>query len=148
METTLVIIKPNGVAFGLVGRIVERYETARLCIRAIKTRLLDKKTVEGFYAEHVGKAFFPSLMDFMTSGPVILIALGGEDAIAKVRSINGATDPAKANAGTIRHDFAPTVTFNVVHASDSAESARREVAYWFQPHELVEYSPADHRAKV
>ena len=145
METTFAMVKPNGVKAGLIGRILERFETARLSIRGIKIKQMSQADVEGFYAEHKDKPFFPSLAEFMTSGPTILLVLAGENAVAKVRAINGATNPAKAEPGTIRHDFASTITENVVHASDGPESAAREVAYWFQNGELVSYPAPEFR---
>jgi nucleoside-diphosphate kinase len=145
MEMTFAMIKPNGVKAGLSGRILERYETARLSICGIKIKHMTKTDVEGFYAEHKEKSFFPELAGFMTSGPTIILALGGENAVAKVRALNGATNPAKADPGTIRHDFAATITENVVHASDSPESAAREVAFWFGQEELVSYQAPESR---
>lgn len=145
METTYAMIKPNGVKAGLVGHIIERYEMARLAVCGIKIKHMTRAEVEGFYAEHVGKDFFEGLASFMLSGPSVLLAISGENAIAKVRAMNGSTDPAQAAPGTIRHDFACTVRENIVHSSDCAESAAREVAYWFAPNELVNYSTPEFR---
>ena len=144
METTLVIIKPNGVLGGLVGEIVNRYEKARLSVAGVRIRKITREEAEGFYAEHKGRGFFGELVDFMTSGPVLLLALRGEKAVEAVRQMNGATNPKEALPGTIRFDFAPSIGENVVHSSDSSSSAAREVAYWFKADELVEYSPASH----
>lgn len=144
MQTTLVIIKPNGVRGGLVGEILSRYEKARLAIAAVCIRNISRREAEAFYAEHRERGFFGELVDFMTSGPVVLLALRGEKAVEAVRHMNGATNPANALPGTIRHDFAPGTGENVVHASDSSESAAREIAHWFQPGELTEYAPATH----
>ena len=119
---------------------------ARLSVCGIKIKHMTRADVEGFYAEHVQKPFFQELAQFMTSGPTILLALGGENAVTKVRALNGATNPAKADPGTIRHDFASTITENVVHASDSVESAAREVSFWFKKEELVSYPAPDFRA--
>jgi len=140
METTFVIIKPNGVKGGLIGEIIGRFEKARLAVDAMRLRQVTRKEVEGFYAEHKDRGFFAELVGFMTSGPVVLLALRGEKAVETVRQMNGATNPQNALPGTIRFDFAPNTGENVVHASDSIESAKREVAYWFKPDELVEYS--------
>ncbi|HSQ41443.1 MAG TPA: nucleoside-diphosphate kinase [Fibrobacteraceae bacterium] len=140
------MVKPNGVKAGLIGRVLERYEMARLSVCGIKIKHMTRADVEGFYAEHVQKPFFQELAQFMTSGPTILLALGGENAVTKVRALNGATNPAKADPGTIRHDFASTITENVVHASDSVESAAREVSFWFKKEELVSYPAPDFRA--
>lgn len=139
MESTLVIIKPNGVKGGIIGEIISRFEMSRLSVSGLKAKSLTKQEAEGFYAEHKDRGFFPELVSFMTSGPVILIALSGEKAVEKVRTINGATNPANASPGTIRHDFAPNTGENIVHSSDSAESAAREIAFWFEKSELVSY---------
>lgn len=139
MESTLVIIKPNGVKGGIIGEVISRYEKSRLSVSAIKIKGLTKAEAEGFYAEHKERGFFGELVSFMTSGPVVLLALSGEKAVEKVRTLNGATNPANAQAGTIRHDFAPNTGENIVHSSDSAASAAREIAYWFEKPELVSY---------
>ncbi len=144
MEETLVIIKPNGLKAGLIGEIIGRYEKARLGIRAMKAKHVSVAEAEGFYAEHKARPFFPELVQFMTSGPLVLIALKGENAISSARNINGATNPAQAQAGTIRHDFAPSITENMVHSSDSPESAKREVSFWFEENELVAYPIYSH----
>lgn len=145
MEITFAMVKPNAVKAGLVGRIVERYESARLAVCGVKIKHMTQADAEGFYAEHVGKPFFPELAKFMTSGPSVLLALGGENAVSKVRTMNGATNPAKADPGTIRHDFASTIGENIVHSSDSPESADREVAFWFTQEELIQYPAPDSR---
>ncbi len=145
MEMTFAMIKPNAVKAGMVGRIIERYESARLAVCGIKIKHMTKADAEGFYAEHVSKPFFPELSAFMTSGPSVLLALGGENAVSKVRFMNGATNPAKAEPGTIRHDFAMTTGENIVHSSDSPESAAREIAFWFTQEELLQYPAADSR---
>lgn len=139
MESTLVIIKPNGVKGGIIGEIISRFEKARLSVSAIQIKNLTKAEAEGFYAEHKERGFFGELVTFMTSGPVVLLALSGEKTVEKVRTINGATNPANAAAGTIRHDFAPNTGENIVHSSDSAASAAREIAYWFEKTALVAY---------
>lgn len=144
MQTTLVIIKPNGVRGGIIGEIISRYEKARLAVSAISLRAITRAEAEGFYAEHRERPFFGELVDFMTSGPVVLLALRGERAVEAVRHMNGATNPANALPGTIRHDFAPSTGENVVHSSDSPESAAREVAYWFPGDALTAYEPASH----
>ncbi|NLO23281.1 MAG: nucleoside-diphosphate kinase [Fibrobacter sp.] len=146
MEMTFAMIKPNGVSSGLIGRILERYESARLSVCAIKLHQMTSDDAKGFYAEHVEKPFFGELEEYMTKGPSIMVVLGGSDAIAKVRAINGATNPANADPGTIRHDFAPSMTENVVHSSDSPESAEREIAFWFKKEELYSYNAACQKA--
>lgn len=138
-ERTFAIIKPNAVRSALVGEILRRYETARLRIVGAKLIHATQQKVAGFYAEHEGRPFFPGLVSFMASGPILVLALEGENAIADVRALNGATDPAKAAPGTIRHAFGPTMGSNVVHSSDSPESAAREISYWFAPDELFSY---------
>lgn len=148
MEMTFAMIKPNAVASGLVGKIIERYEAARLSVAGIKFKQMTQADAEGFYAEHIGKPFFPELAQYMTAGPSVLLALAGDNAVAKVRAINGATNPAKAEPGTIRHDYAPSMTENVVHSSDSPESAAREISFWFAKEDLYSYVAADQRART
>jgi nucleoside-diphosphate kinase len=139
IQRTFAIIKPNAVRSALVGEILRRYETARLKIVGAKLVHASSQKISGFYAEHEGRPFFPGLVSFMSSGPILVLALEGENAIADVRALNGATDPAKAAPGTIRHAFGPTMGSNVVHSSDSPESAAREIDYWFSPDELFSY---------
>jgi nucleoside-diphosphate kinase len=147
METTFAMIKPNAVASGLAGRIIARYESARLAVAGIKMKQMSQADAEGFYAEHVGKPFFGELAQYMTTGPSVMLVLAGENAIAKVRAINGATNPAKAEPGTIRYDYATSMTENVVHSSDSPESAAREIAFWFSEAEVYPAEAQDQRAK-
>lgn len=137
IEKTFSIIKPNAVKNNKIGPIVERFEKAGLRVAAMKMCTLDKAKCEGFYAEHAARPFFGSLVNFMTSGPVVLMVLEGENAVAKNRELMGATDPAKAAPGTIRKDFADSIEANAVHGSDSPESAKREVSYFFFGSELV-----------
>jgi nucleoside-diphosphate kinase len=141
METTFVMIKPNGVKASLIGEIIARYEKSRLSVAGLRIQNLPKEKVEDFYGEHRGKGFFDGLVEFMTSGPVVIMALRGEKAVEKARAINGATNPDNAAPGTIRFDFAPNVGENVVHSSDSTESAQREVSFWFTEKDLVNYPP-------
>ena len=131
IERTLVLIKPDAVAAKVVGQILARYEAAGLAIEAMEIRRMTHDVSAQHYAEHVERDFYESLRDFMCSGPLVAAVLSGEDAIARVRELNGATNPANADPGTIRADFAESVRRNAVHASDSAESARREIAIWF-----------------
>jgi len=147
MEKTFAMVKPNAVKSGLIGHIIARYESARLSVVAIRFKQMTQKDAEGFYAEHVGKGFFAELAKFMTSGPSVQLVLAGENAIAKVRAINGATNPEKAEPGTIRYDWATSMTENAVHSSDSPASAEREIAFWFKPEEIFEYGAMDQRAK-
>lgn len=131
IERTLSIIKPDAVAKNVIGEIYSRFEKAGLKVVAAKMKQLSKAEAEGFYAEHAARGFFPDLVAFMTSGPVMIQALEGEDAVLKHRDLMGATDPKKAEAGTIRADFAVSIDENAVHGSDSTTSAAREVAYFF-----------------
>ena len=130
-EQTFVIIKPDAVAAGHVGAIVCRYEAAGLAIEAMELRSIDGAFADRHYAAHVEKAFYPPLRTFMTSGPLVAMVLAGADAVASVREINGATDPAQAAEGTIRADFATSVRENAVHGSDSVASAAHEISLWF-----------------
>ncbi len=136
VEQTLSIIKPDAVRKNLIGAIVSRFEQAGLNVVAQRMLLLSRAQAEGFYAEHQGKPFFDGLVDFMTSGPVVVQVLSGENAIALNRELMGATDPAKAAPGTIRADYAEAINKNAVHGSDSPTSAAREVAYFFATHEV------------
>lgn len=136
IERTLSIIKPDAVAKNVIGKIYTRFEDAGLKIVAAKMQQLSREQAEGFYAEHKERPFFKDLVDFMTSGPVVVQVLEGEDAIAKNRELMGATNPKEAAPGTIRADFAESIDANAVHGSDSPASAEREVAYFFQAGEI------------
>lgn len=136
IERTLSIIKPDAVGKNVIGEIYTRFEKAGLKIVAAKMMQLDEKSAGGFYAEHEGRPFFPDLIKFMTSGPVMVQALEGEGAVLKNRDLMGATNPADADAGTIRADFAQSIDANAVHGSDSATSAEREIAYFFSAEEI------------
>jgi nucleoside-diphosphate kinase len=131
VERTLSIIKPDAVAKNVIGEIYTRFEKAGLKIVAAKMMWLSQTDAEGFYAVHRGRPFFGDLVRFMTSGPVMIQALEGENAIAKNRELMGATDPKKAAPGTIRADFAESIDANAVHGSDGEETARTEIAYFF-----------------
>jgi nucleoside-diphosphate kinase len=139
IERTLSIIKPDGVEKGIVGRVISRFETSGLKPVAIKMKLLSRTEAEGFYAVHKARPFFNDLVKFMTSGPVVLMVLEGEAAVAKNRDIMGATDPKKAADGTIRKDFATDIEKNTVHGSDSVENARIEVSYFFPEIDIQRY---------
>lgn len=136
VERTLSIIKPDAVAKNHIGEINARFEAAGLCIVAAKMLRLSKDVAGGFYAEHRERPFFPALIEFMTSGPVVVQVLEGEGAIARNRELMGATNPKEAAAGTIRADFAESIDANAVHGSDSPASAEREVAYFFAASEI------------
>jgi nucleoside-diphosphate kinase len=131
MERTLAIIKPDGVAGRKIGRIIQRIEDAGLQIRAMHMRRLSREQAEGFYAVHRERPFFSSLTTFMSSGPVVVIALEAPDAIAKWRTLMGATDPGNADAGTLRKDFGSSIEHNATHGSDAPETAAFELGYFF-----------------
>jgi nucleoside-diphosphate kinase len=137
MERTLSIIKPDAVKAQNIGNIVARLESEGLRIAAMKKIQLDRRTAEGFYAEHAGRGFFDELVTFMSSGPVVVMCLQGEDAIVRYRAIMGATNPANADAGTLRKLYASSVGENAVHGSDSPASAAREIGYFFAATELL-----------
>ena len=136
MERTLSIIKPDAVAKNVIGKIYSRFESAGFRIVASKMLHLDNELAGGFYAEHRERGFFGDLIAFMTSGPVMVQVLEGEGAVLKNRELMGATNPADAEAGTIRADFAVSIDANAVHGSDSVESAQREVSYFFKDEEI------------
>lgn len=137
VERTLSIIKPDATNRNLTGAINAKFEAAGLRIVAQKRVRMTMAQAEGFYAEHAGKPFFGELVDFMTSAPVVLQVLQGEDAIAHNRKVMGATNPENADEGTIRKEFALSMGENSVHGSDSPESAAREINYFFRPEEVV-----------
>ena len=136
VERTLSIIKPDAVAKNVIGEIYSRFERAGLRIVAAKMTWLARPDAEGFYAVHRERPFFRSLVEFMTSGPVMIQVLEGENAIAKNRDLMGATDPKKAAPGSIRADFASSIDANAVHGSDAPETARTEIAYFFPAFEI------------
>lgn len=137
MEKTLSIIKPDGVARGLIGEVIKRLESNGLKLIAMKMLKMTKEQAESFYAVHKERPFFQSLTYFMTSGPVVVMVLEGEDAIAKYRDIMGATDYREAAQGTIRRDFATDIEKNIVHGSDSPETAAFEIGFFFNSFELT-----------
>ncbi len=131
MEQTLVLVKPDGVKKKLCGEILARYERKGLTIKALKLMQVPEELAAQHYAEHKDKPFFRELIDFITSGPVLAMVLSGENAVAAVRKLNGATNPLEAAPGTIRGDYGLLINENVVHASDAPETAQREIALWF-----------------
>src|SRR3989339_1543502 len=137
IERTLPIIKPDGVKKNAIGNILNRFEKAGLRIKAMKLVQLSMAEAQGFYAVHKARPFFGELCEFMASGPVVISVLEGENAINKNRELMGATDPAKADAGTIRKDLANSIGENTVHGSDGADTAKTEIAYFFAETELV-----------
>ena len=136
METTFAIIKPDAVAAGHIGRIIQRIEEAGFQIRAMQLKHLSQKDAEGFYAVHRERPFFASLTQFMSSGPVVVLALQAPDAIKRWRTLMGATDPAKADAGTLRKEFGRSIENNATHGSDAPETAAFELGYFFPGIEL------------
>ncbi len=137
MERTLSIIKPDGVGRGLIGEVIKRLEKNDIKIAAMKMLFLTKSQAEGFYAVHKERPFFGSLTDFMTSGPIVVMVLEGENVIKKYRELMGATNYKEAAEGTIRKDFATDIEKNVVHGSDSPESAEFEIGYYFNSFEII-----------
>lgn len=136
-QRTLSIVKPDGVEKGLVGEVIRRFEKEGIRIAAMKMLRLTKKQAEGFYAVHRERPFFASLTDFMSSGPIVVMVLEGDDVIARNRTIMGATDPAKAGKGTIRSDFAGSIERNIVHGSDASATAETEIRYFFSDLDIV-----------
>ena len=136
LERTFSIVKPDGVARNLIGQVLSRFEKAGLRVVAARMQHLSQRDAEGFYAVHAARPFFKDLVKYMTSGPVLLQVLEGENAIAKNREIMGATDPKKAAPGTIRADFAESIEANTVHGSDAPETAAVEIAYFFRGTEI------------
>ncbi len=136
MERTLAIIKPDGVAKGLIGEVIKRFEKAGFRIVAMKMFWMSKKEAEGFYAVHRGKSFYDSLTNFMSSGPCVVLVLEGSQAIRKNRELMGATNPQEAAPGTIRREFAASIEQNIVHGSDAPETAAFEISYFFNALEI------------
>lgn len=143
MERTYVMVKPDGVQRNLAGEVISRYEKKGYKVVAMKLLRLSREMAEKHYAEHVGKSFFEGLVQYITSGPVVAMVLEGKDVVAGVRAMNGATNPANAAPGTIRGDMGIEVGRNVVHASDSVESAQREIPIYFKSGELWDYEKAE-----
>jgi len=130
-ERTLVLVKPDGVSRGLVGEVISRIERKGLSLAALELRHVERAVAEQHYAEHAGKPFYESLLEFITGGPLVAMVVEGENAIAAFRQLAGATNPVQAGNGSIRGDFALEVQYNIVHGSDSPESAKREIDLWF-----------------
>ncbi|RKH11229.1 MULTISPECIES: nucleoside-diphosphate kinase [Corallococcus] len=140
IERTLSIIKPDGLKSHVIGKVISRFEEKGLKPVAIRLQQLSQTEAEGFYAVHKARPFFKDLVSFMISGPVVLMVLEGENAVLANREIMGATDPKKADKGTIRADFAKSIDQNTVHGSDSLENAKNEIAYFFRETEIQTYS--------
>ena len=143
MQRTLVILKPDAVQRALVGRILERFEAKGLKPVALKMVRMDRAAAERLYAPHKGKGFYEPLLRFVTSGPSVLVCLEGKGAVAAVRKMLGATFGPDADPGTVRGDFGVSNRFNLAHASDSPETAEREITLFFKPDELLDWVPAD-----
>jgi len=137
VERTLVLVKPDGVQRGLIGEVIRRLENRGLRLIGAKFMWVSRELAEAHYAIHKGKPFYESLIDYITSAPVMAMAWEGPNAVAAVRQTMGATRPTEAAPGTIRHDFGLEIGRNLTHASDSAENGEKEVALWFQPEELI-----------
>ena len=143
MERTFVMVKPDGVQRGLIGEVIRRLEQKGLKIVGLKMIWIQEELAMEHYSEHAEKPFFRSLVDYITSGPVVAMVVEGKDAVKVVRNIVGATNPAEASPGTIRGDFGLDIGRNVVHASDSLESAEREISLFFDAEEILEYPRMD-----
>ncbi|KUG05216.1 nucleoside diphosphate kinase [hydrocarbon metagenome] len=142
MEQTFVMVKPDGVQRSLVGEIVGRLESKGFKLKAMKLMVIDEELAREHYVEHVGKAFFKDLVEFITSGPVVAMIWEGEGVIASMRLLMGQTNPAEAGPGTIRGDLAVKVDQNIIHGSDSRVSAQREIGLFFQEQEIIDYGRA------
>jgi nucleoside-diphosphate kinase len=143
VERTFALLKPDAVQRGLAGRILDRFEARGLKIVGLKMMRVSRPLAESYYAEHKGKPFYEPLMSYITSGPVVAMVLEGDGAITIVRKMMGKTNSAEAEPGTIRGDFALTIGRNVIHGSDSPESAKREIGFFFKPEELQDYKRID-----
>ncbi|GMV98464.1 MAG: nucleoside diphosphate kinase [Phycisphaerae bacterium] len=143
MERTLIILKPDCVQRRLIGRIIQRFEDKGLTVAGMKLMQISTELAERHYAPHQGKPFYPGLIEYITSGPVVVMVVAGPGAIAVSRKLMGRTFGFEADPGTIRGDFGVSKTYNLIHGSDSPESAAAEIALYFQPAEIHDYAPAD-----
>lgn len=137
MQRTLTIIKPDGVKKNIIGEVISRFEKSGLRIAALRKMKLSKEAANGFYIVHKERPFYDSLTDFMSEGPIVVMVIEGDNAISRVREIMGATNPAEAQTGTIRKDFADDIERNIVHGSDKSESAAFEIPYFFSQMEIL-----------
>ncbi|HAF61585.1 MAG TPA: nucleoside-diphosphate kinase [Anaerolineaceae bacterium] len=144
-EKTLVLIKPDGVQRKLIGEIIDRFQNRGLQLVAAKMLLVSRELAETHYKEHKGKSFYNGLVEYITSAPTMAMVWAGEHAIEAVRQTVGKTNPLEAAPGTIRHDYALLTSRNLIHASDSHETAEREIALWFKPEEICEWSDQHHK---
>jgi nucleoside-diphosphate kinase len=140
MERTLVLVKPDGVQRGLVGEVISRFECRGLKLTGMKLIQLDESLAQRHYGEHVGRPFFPGLVEFITSSPLVAMVWEAENVVEIVRNTIGQTDPKNSSPGTIRGDLAVTIGRNLVHGSDSVESAQREIGLFFKPEEILDYA--------
>ena len=140
MEKTLVLLKPDAIQRLLIGEIISRLESKGLKIVATKLTVLDEKTANHHYGEHIGKPFFDDLVSFITSGPILAMVLEGENSVSITRNMMGETNPASANPGTIRGDLALSISHNLIHGSDSLESAEKEISLFFKKEEIINYN--------
>ncbi len=145
MEKTLIILKPDTVQRGLIGQIISRLEDKGLLIVGMKLMQIPRELAERHYAPHKGKPFYPGLIEYITAGPVVVMAVAGQRAIDIARELMGATFGYEAAPGTIRGDFGASKTYNLIHGSDSPETAEHELALYFTPKELLDYEPASHK---
>ncbi len=143
IEKTFVMVKPDGVQRGLVGRIVQRFEDRGVKVVAMKMMRIPRELAERHYAEHIGKVFYEPLLSYIVSGPVVCMVLEGENCVAAARAMMGKTNPQDASPGTIRGDFSQVTGRNIIHGSDSPESAKREIKLFFNDYELQKYDQAD-----
>lgn len=144
MEKTLIILKPDCVQRRLVGTILQRFEQKGLTLAAMKLMQISRELAEQHYAVHKGKPFYPGLIEYITSGPVVLMVIAGPNAISISRKLMGKTFGYEAEPGTIRGDFGSSRTYNLVHGSDAPETAQTEIALYFKPEEILDYTPADY----
>ncbi|MDQ1371177.1 MAG: nucleoside-diphosphate kinase [Candidatus Thermoplasmatota archaeon] len=143
IEKTFVMVKPDGVQRGLVGRIVQRFEDRGVKVVAMKMMRIPRELAERHYAEHIGKVFYEPLLSYIVSGPVVCMVLEGENCVAAARAMMGKTNPQDASPGTIRGDFSQVTGRNIIHGSDSPESAKREIKLFFNDYEIQKYDQAD-----
>jgi len=140
MERTFAFIKPDGVQRGLIGKVIERFENRGMKILAMKLINITPEQAKEHYKEHEGKDFYEPLLDYIMSGPVVAMVIEGRDCVKQIRKLAGDTDPKDAEPGTIRYDFAQNISRNIIHAADSDTSAEREIAIYFNPDEILDYS--------
>lgn len=145
METTLIILKPDAVQRGLIGSIISRFERKGLVVAGMKLMHISRELAERHYAPHKGKPFYPGLIEYITAGPVVVMAVAGQRAVEIARKMMGQTFGYEAEPGTIRGDLGASKTYNLIHGSDSPETAQQELSLYFAPGELLDYQPAAHR---